>query len=410
MLLYLSKEKRTILSLIQSTACPYGLQAAAGNVDWTALLRSSTLYRLAPLIYVNLKRHALKSRVPPEVWRGFEGIYFGVKLQNRARFRTLSNMLRVFSQNGIDVVLLKGAALAPFYYLDLGVRSMVDIDILVKTSKLDAVELLLLENGFAAAECRHTPQWYKECHHHLVPYRSPDNSLNIEVHHHIVGGEASMVIPVSDFWNRAVPIMLEGLPAWILSPEDMLLHLALHISLRSAFIGAIRDLCDIGVIVERAGAGFDWKALVRRAQSYEVDRHVYYALWLADHFKTMKAATGLPKQIGCIRRQGFLEDGIVKATIEKVVFINPYDKTLVIPAWLMLKAYTVLVSRGSLGSKLLIFLTSFFEGLCDSASQIVEKPKAFALAYALIVHPFFLTGRAFWRWGKREVEKLLSAK
>ena len=75
-----------------------------------------------------------------------------------------------FSQNNLDVILLKGAAaLADDLYGDLGARLMSDVDLLVSRAHQEQVENALLELGFEVGQADQENIFF-EGHHHLPPY------------------------------------------------------------------------------------------------------------------------------------------------------------------------------------------------------------------------------------------------
>ena len=47
---------------------------------------------------------------------------------------------------------------------------------------------------------------------------------------------AAVGIPIEDFWERARPVQIESVPTLVFSHEDLLLHLALHLT-ADAFVG-----------------------------------------------------------------------------------------------------------------------------------------------------------------------------
>ena len=67
----------------------------------------------------------------------------------------------------------------------------------------------------------------------------------------------------------------------VLSPEDLLLHLALQLAEAGGFVGQVRTLCDIGATCWRYGEAIDWWALGTRATTYQVGKALYYCLRLA---------------------------------------------------------------------------------------------------------------------------------
>src|SRR4030042_3024069 len=84
-------------------------------------------FALLPLLYNHLKELGVDD---PAMGR-FKGIYRKVWYQNMTLLHETAEVLRVFEADRIDNLVLKGAALAPLYYQDIGLRKMHDVDVAV---------------------------------------------------------------------------------------------------------------------------------------------------------------------------------------------------------------------------------------------------------------------------------------
>ena len=66
------------------------------------------------------------------------------------------------------------------------------------------------------------------------------------------------------------------------SPEDLLLHLAFHLTTVTGFVGQVRTLCDIGELCRRYRETLEWSQLVGPGMRLtESGKPLYYALRLA---------------------------------------------------------------------------------------------------------------------------------
>ena len=83
---------------------------------------------LLPIVYRNLAGHGVNG---PEMRRArlaYETTWLG----NERLFRDVSALLEALRAVGIETMILKGAALALLHYRDLGLRSLGDVDVLVR--------------------------------------------------------------------------------------------------------------------------------------------------------------------------------------------------------------------------------------------------------------------------------------
>jgi hypothetical protein len=105
--------------------------------------------------------------------------------------------------------------------------------------------------------------------------------LLVEVHWHILGMASPFTLSVDELWARAQPVFLSGVPAAVLSAEDLLLHLCLHAGFRHVFEAGLTALCDVAEIVRRYQSELDWSLVQARARQWGASRCVYLTLRLA---------------------------------------------------------------------------------------------------------------------------------
>ena len=77
------------------------------------------------------------------------GVYRRSWLQNQVNLNRASSVIAKLRAEGIDSLVLKGAALVESVYKDPGARSMADVDVLVPTMHAERAYELLLADGWA---------------------------------------------------------------------------------------------------------------------------------------------------------------------------------------------------------------------------------------------------------------------
>jgi len=110
-------------------------------------------------------------------------------------FAKLEEVLSIFSRAGIPGIVLKGAALTALVYRRMG-RPMLDLDLLVRKRDLDLAAFILSRLGYLPDESYHSQAWYKDQHHHLAPYTTPDHSLFLELHPHVISPACRAQVPI----------------------------------------------------------------------------------------------------------------------------------------------------------------------------------------------------------------------
>lgn len=265
-------------------------------LNWDNLLDSAYWHGVAPLLYHNIKQMGEGNYIPPDLLNKLKNTYYENLAKNMYLYSELGKILEAFNQNGIKVIVLKGAALAEAVYGDIALRPMNDIDLMVKKEDLPTAEKIMSDLGYTFAG-KELPEWYRENHFH-VGYLSPDKSILVELHWHIARKSHPSRIAIIDsgliegFWERAKTSEIAGTKALVLCPEDLLLHLSLHFlkhrfmsnSFRGTFTNrnALIQLCDISQILKHYGNEINWTRLEQEADKHGIKNLVFSIIHIAE--------------------------------------------------------------------------------------------------------------------------------
>jgi hypothetical protein len=290
------------------------------DVEWDQLPIRASRLGVGALVRSTLTRLVDRTRMPPEVLRRLELLYYEQAIRNARLGAKLEAVLAAFSRYSVPVIVLKGASLAELVYGNIALRPMKDLDVLVQPPDLDLADHLLRELGYVSDESHHPAEWYRRHHHHLAPYRARDDSILLELHHHIFPPAAGVPVSIEELWHRARPGCLSAGPALVLSPADLLLHLCVNLSAVEQFLGGLKTLCDIAEVIKQYEKAVDWDCLLQSARVYAVERHLYYGLWLAQCLVAADVPGPVLKTLEHSARGGWLEDRVVKSLIRRAVF------------------------------------------------------------------------------------------
>jgi hypothetical protein len=206
----------------------------------------------------------------------------------------------VLRSEGIAVIVLKGAYLAEVVYGDVALRSMSDVDLMVRQRDLARVEARLFEMGYAQRENPEADMDYA-AHHHLHPLTKP-GGVPIEIHWTIERPTEPFTIDVEGLWERARPATIAGVEVLALAPEDLLLHLCLHTAFNHQFLLGLRSCWDILETIRHHGNDIDWEQVQRRARQWGVAKYAYLTLRLAKEL----LGAGVPAStLTALRPDGF---------------------------------------------------------------------------------------------------------
>jgi hypothetical protein len=226
----------------------------------------------------------------------FKKAYRETVARNMCFYAELQTILNAFHGAGIKAIALKGVALAGDVYPDIGLRPMVDIDLLVKEDELAFADKVMTDLGYATVHSLKSEQWYKEHHFHLPPYRHARKPVVVEIHWDIT--RSTFGTDIHKWWPRAISKNIMGHPVLVPSPEDMLIHLCLHLFNHGYDNGfVLRCLCDIFETLRHYGQKIDWKFLQDKITQQGIEKQVHSILQLARKFYAYRDEAFVPMNL-----------------------------------------------------------------------------------------------------------------
>lgn len=244
--------------------------------DHPALARRLIDWELAPLAQARL------AALAPELARHLQADRYSVLAHNALHWQNLARIDAAFAKKHLGAVLLKGAALAGTVYDEPAQRPMSDVDLWVSNEGLGAACETMNALGFQAGQSAARPLALQAMADGEVQFFDGDQpAIMVELH----------LSPFPGWWlqrtanidTRAVWERREPLPGWRtfyqLAPEDMVIHLAVHMAINHQFgLAAVRSLVDIALTVQVRDV--NWDIVVRRAQEWRVATAVWLVLSL----------------------------------------------------------------------------------------------------------------------------------
>jgi len=277
----LSNENRLLLYCAQTKIPEYTLDQVKKLIslplNWEEVLKSAFSHGIAPLLYHNLKGIQEGHIIPQEVMDRLKKTYDRNMASNMYLYAELRRVLEAFNEKGVEVIVLKGAALAETVYGDIALRPFGDLDLIVKKEDLPYAEEVMSTLDYAACG-KYSQQWYRKNHHHLSPYIHSDKSIIVEIHWSIISHPFH--INIDEWWKRARETKIASCKVLIPSPEDMLLHLCLHLFNHGYNKIGLRGLCDILETLKYYKNQLDWSKFQEEVNDYGIKKLVYSILYL----------------------------------------------------------------------------------------------------------------------------------
>jgi Uncharacterised nucleotidyltransferase len=248
------------------------------TIDWEDLIITAAENRVIPQLYLCLSGLESSGRlaVPSQVLSIFKTLYNKQVANNFRVTELLNNVLDSFAQNGVQTILIKGAAASQYGYNFPNIREMVDVDLLlVDAGSTETARRLLSGMGLTQEKVSHLQQdpsgaGYK------FQYISGGGPLGVDLHAAIgTGGFA--YLPSSAFSRSALKVRIGPNEASVTSPEDTLLVTCANAVGGGRFL--MRDLLDTVTVLGHNHVG--WSHILERARSFGLVFPLYSQLALA---------------------------------------------------------------------------------------------------------------------------------
>lgn len=275
-------EQDLLLQLLQRRSSDLDRPLGTNGIDWDRLARLAGS-GLAPYLIAQLERVRLWDQMPREVRDRLTAIHRANGMAHLLRLRALRGALAAFDNAGIPVVVLKGMALAHLVYSEPTLRPMQDVDLWLSPEQLEAGAETLRRSGFQfprrTYEGRWTPGAADGADDRALEV--PGTPIVFELHGALPSWAGFPHADTAAAWTRAQRVPLGDVRARVLAPEDLLLHVALHLSRRHLFRSGLRGVVDLTLVLDCWRDRWQWAALTLDYERLGVAQWMRLALWMA---------------------------------------------------------------------------------------------------------------------------------
>jgi len=251
----------------------------ATDTHWYEFVQEASATGLAGVAL----EHAKQSNIdlPPDCIVRLKQSAFHVATHNLNLQSKLETILAAFNEVGIDVMLLKGAALYGQIYDGPNLRPMSDVDLLLKAQDVKAATLLLKKvgcvQGMDLVHENHFPTYYYESEY----ISFGPNPIRLDVHvRPFRPTRYAQLIPEDQFWNNARSVRVGQATAKIPNEETMLIHLAAHAAFHEC--SRLIWLYDLKRWCDTYSQEMDWSLVLTRAKAWHRIAPVQRALSIAE--------------------------------------------------------------------------------------------------------------------------------
>ncbi|MCS0788054.1 nucleotidyltransferase family protein [Cytobacillus firmus] len=256
------KELKLILQMIKIENEDRISMEYCNEIDWDLFLQLAFHHRLYPLLYSKLMKME-NSFIPAKVLQSLSQSYRKNTFQMLHLCGEMEQLSKLFQENEIRPLFLKGPVLAVDFYGEISLRTCGDLDILIPINDLEKANDLLEYLGYKKNEYIQTllNDW-KWRHHHFTYYH-PTKRTKIEIHWRL-NPAPSKEPPFNELWERRRKSSITSYPTYFMGKEDLFFFLVTH-GARHGW-SRLRWLADIHQIVKK---DLNWDALNKLLKRYQ---------------------------------------------------------------------------------------------------------------------------------------------
>ncbi len=259
----------------------------ARGIDWALFLRIARWHCVTPLMHRALgKARAAGWAVPESASNAIRDEFYSSAFQNMRLLSELGSFLKLAESNGVEVVVLKGPALAMLAYGDLAMRQFADIDVLVRRSDLSMVRELVGgrdRRPYAQAEASSMPDIFRA---HSQEFCTDSSNASLDVHWRLSPGYFRFEPDLDAMRERSILIQAGGVRLRSFSAEDLFLFQCVHASKHGW--SRLGWICDVAWMI-RPQPRMNWEAILSQARKTRSVRSLFVGVVLAEHLLGVRA-------------------------------------------------------------------------------------------------------------------------
>ena len=203
-------------------------QLLATPINLPLLSEFARQHGLLPLLYRHLTS-TCRELVPPPFLENLRLEFESNNARNLFMMRELLCILKLTRAHKIDALTLKGPLLAERVYGDLGLRTVADIDLLVRKNEFYAVADLLQRAGYVMEPQLDPPQMAKHLEFHCeIQFIHPEHECVVDLHWALAPQSFKGALSTNAVFSRRQQVTAGGKAVDILNNEDQLLFLSMH--------------------------------------------------------------------------------------------------------------------------------------------------------------------------------------
>jgi hypothetical protein len=259
-------------------------RSIANGIDWAVFYQLTLRHRVTPTVWKVLKA-AAASDIPFDFVTLAEKYTQVNARRNLELASTIVLLTRLFHQNGIRSIVLKGIGFAVQAYHEWASRHAGDIDLFVDAHDLNGAVNLLKASGFRRMEYDIDPLSKKfkifMKGNNQILYSDPARHIGIELHWRLFPQQHLLPLTFNAAWQDSQSIAMANSTLHTLSRHHTLLHACCHGAQHLWY--RLFWLYDVALCISRF-SDTDWCVLTALVKHLRVHQSVAQALYLVHNF------------------------------------------------------------------------------------------------------------------------------
>ena len=250
-----------------------GISSVPPDEDWNSISELSKLHGVTAFLYYWAR--SLGIELPEQLNREWLGHYLYQIAEEKKALSQIKELKEILDHEGIPMILLKGASAILRLYPQPGLRTFVDLDILIPADKVSVFKRIMRMKGYKPLATLTSPEdedlQQFECH--LDPFWKEEN-LMIEPHLSILGAGGNHLVALPEIWEEKEETKSNGIFVGHLSKEHFIIHSFLHCANDLSFYGFIEIKGLIDVLLTLKTRGLDWLKVMDIIQKWGVEKDI----------------------------------------------------------------------------------------------------------------------------------------
>ncbi len=270
------------------------------DVDWEEVFQCVSRNGLLGLTCRYLKRQP-ETDYPPKAFQSqVTNAHRLDALRMALKYRHVLQVLAHLSECGLEYMVVKGPAVAYVVYPEPSLRSFNDLDLVVREKDWTRAHQLLVDQGFVPQEDmpEPPPKVIPQEVLYELKYWHPEVCLLVEVHFDDILNAGLSSRDVEGFWQRTKQISVKGQSVRVMSLEDQLLHLCMHMHYHG--YTRLNAFSDVALIVRDHAAELDWEQFLRTVHTEQSEVGVYYSFLFMERL----LGQGIPPKVLQVLKPG----------------------------------------------------------------------------------------------------------